>query len=581
MSVRDVAGRAPDCIAEGNVLSEFLDANGFNTQSNYRLRDVRSYREYMQPIHDNYTLAPNRFALYGYPRRYWTPEQARTWNATVQARWPHERDMTSGSDGESSWEWRWQEDPETWTHAKVKLGGRWQVMRDAFTADAEQHREWLRLADGRVISTRCSFCTFLHGRPKYRPESACSEGAKTVSVGQPVVPEDVAISSAKLFVQLRVMLRGGEVCVQPADVVRVGTMFNVIAARAGNFLKAPSSKNAGAFLDALDADHGAPGSASTPIDTKALHEFGQALSMHYLSLKERRLCTLRRLEEVARKMRKPEGWSIHGKPYRSRPCLTEVTDSSQLNGTFTSNLLESIGYRAPVFALAGGADSSQPSFTRGLTGECKCDVPWHLRCSWERQPWVLYNLPPSSGVRQAEDFTGSVESLAEHRRAACDQPLAVACSISHPTHGQEQNAPASGSAAPRQTAKSDLLLWTASDEEDVSSSASEIVESDGMEELVDFDKEGEESESESLDVDPVESGGRCHTTPQKARSADIESPEKMGPPAQARPRDVCVEVRKDGFHPSDVPAAWLSDVLSDDSSDDCGSEENYCNESEQ
>jgi hypothetical protein len=131
------------------------------------------------------------------------------------------------------------------------------------------------------------------------------------------------------------------------------------------------------------------------------------------------------------------------------------------------------------------------------------------------------------------------------------------------------------------TANSDLLLWTASDEEDACSSVMEMGESEEMEELVDFDREDEESESESLDVDPVESGGSCDTTPQKTRSAVIDTPEKIGPPAQAQPRAVRVDMRNDGFHSSDASSVWLCDVLDDDSSGDCASEDNYCNESEQ
>ena len=129
--------------------------------------------------------------------------------------------------------------------------------------------------------------------------------------------------------------------------------------------------------------------------------------------------------------------------------------------------------------------------------------------------------------------------------------------------------------------KPDLLQWTASDEEDVSSSLTEMEESDKMEEVIDFSEEGGESESESLDADPVESGGWCHATPPKARSADVQSPEKLSPPAQARPRDICTNAGKDVLQPSEAPAAWLSDELSDESSCDSTSREKYCNESEQ
>ncbi len=103
---------------------------------------------------------------------------------------------------------------------------------------------WSHTKSGCVLPMVGLFRTFLHGPPKYGPERALSREAKAISVAHPGVPEGAAISSAKLLVQLRAVLRGGEVCSHPVAVVRTAESFNIIAAGVADFLKEPSSKHA-------------------------------------------------------------------------------------------------------------------------------------------------------------------------------------------------------------------------------------------------------------------------------------------------------------------------------------------------
>ena len=565
--VKYIGGKLPDWLAQSNALAKFHDAHGFNTQQNYRLRSKGSYQEYMQPIHDTYAVAPLPCKAYGYARGYWTAEEAQAWNATGPPAYGSQDDCATGS----GWEWGWQEDVETWTQAEVKLRGRWQVARDAFSPDAAQHREGVRLADDRIVATRCSFCTFLYGRPKYVPQPNVSGGNNAISVAHPGVPEDVAISSAKLLVQFRAFWRGGEVCLPPADLVRMAERFDTIAAGAADFLKEPSSQKVFSLLCKFDPHQGAPGSASTPEDTQALRQLRQALSMHYSHLQEHRRSMLKRFQGDAQKMNTPAGWSIHSKPYKRRPHLTQVSSLSDLNGEYTHDLLENIGFRAPVFALVGGsALSSERQLTtdswlvvsrlvRAASYDCKCSVPWHQRGLWERQLWVEYELPAASGAWHArwEESKGCIvwyESVTVCSGIAAAVQLSAEA-IHAPWDSSskadgKQDAPASGSAVQKMTSKrqarsadkfDELLMWTASGEEDVSSDAADVEESlhdqsqgEGFEEQGDEDMEADAAEAlhensqseESWDADDPEGYGDCHQTP--PRKTCHEKPAEEG-----------------------------------------------------
>ncbi len=174
-----------------------------------------------------------------------------------------------------------------------------------------------------------------------------------------------------------------------------------------------------------------------------------------------------------------------------------------------------------------------------------------------------------------------------------DQFQAVPCNVNRPPRevsikvSGKHDAPASGSAVPHQTSKRQqacnagecggLLMWTTSAGMQESDEEDELQEG---EECIDYEEEGEESES--LDLDPVESGGWCPATPTRALRTDIETPEKIGSTAHTELNDVSGNVQK--YYPSDssdVSPAPLGDVLGDNSCDDCASEEEYCNESEQ
>ena len=114
--ISQAGGRLPDWLARPSFqqlsLPEFLHFNGFNTQSNYRLRDVRSYRQHMQPIHDQYTVGPVPVKVYGHARKYWTPGEARNWptmqsNGETDSEDPLPASRSTGaSEQGSGWEWR-------------------------------------------------------------------------------------------------------------------------------------------------------------------------------------------------------------------------------------------------------------------------------------------------------------------------------------------------------------------------------------------------------------------------------------------------------------------------------------------
>ena len=438
-----------------------------------------------------------------------------------------------------------------------------------------------------------------------------------MSVVHPGVPEEIAIAGAKLLVQLRAIFKGGEVLLRPADVVRMGDRFHHISIGIADFLKAcdlgdGADVQASKLLSAFDADGCAPGCSSTvPEDVQPLYD--SRLSVEDFLEFQR----LWKHVYYGRQASTIEDWSIYGKPYKHRPYSAEVASHFELNDAYT---LEHVGFKAPVFALADGVKFSKRRFTQVATQECQCNAPWHQRSLWERQPWVAYELPPPSGdwqprwveaescrvwhrlVEPGFDFPDTREMPAEDAKMMCAQPLAVPRSVNHPPQdvtsegSARQDAPASGSAVPSQTCKmqaggvaksGDLLMWAASDADDVSGDVAELQGSDeedmssdvaesDADDVEECSKLGEESaESESLDVDPLESGDGCPMTPSCRRAEEGETPETSAPQARRKLNDVWDEVR------GDVCCLPWGDVLGDDSSDDRASEDLYCNESEQ
>ena len=586
-SVRQVGGRLPDWLAVSSFqqlsLPEFLDASGFNTVRNYRTGSMGSYSDYMQPIHDSYTVAPVPVRCYGHAAKYWTPDEARRWNATA-AHADENEDFLPDSvsrdvpDNDSGWEWRWEEDEETWTQAHVKFRGQWKVACEAFSVSATACREWVKLADGRVVSTRCSLCTFLYGPP-----------LDNATVVHPGLPEDIAVAGANLLVKLRMILTGIEVSLKPSDVVCMATKFHVIVAGIDDLLVAISREEA-AELQALELlimfedGCGSPRSSRQVYEDMQPRQDFKGLEADLVEFQRwwRKVYHRRRADTI-------EGWSIYGKPYKCRPYLAEAASRWDLNLNCTQQLLELADFKAPVFALVGTPDDGRPRLTRGGTG-CQCNTPWHHRSLWERQPWVAYELPlpnaseePGHGVFEqsasAQTAPASGSADPDVNAATHEAGAGVLDGCIKETFAND---------CPR-AASNDLLVWSAEDEEDLSSDAAETQESheeveeeeeeedaeeeeeeeeDDEESELEMEAEEESEESVSLDVDILESGDPG-SRPDGPVSASSRSDEPGSP---GNCVDLFVEQPSDG-------APW-GDVRGDNSSDECVSEPAYYNESE-
>jgi hypothetical protein len=236
-------------------LPELLHFNGFNRPEVYR-RPCRSYTDTMQPILDDYVIDNCfHFRLYGTARKYWKPSEAWQWNKQLQ--------QTEGCDGgivgsspapgsndsvESGWEWRWQEDMVAAKQDLFRVGGHWKVGSEAFTAERGGFTEWVHLAGGSAVSTRCSFCTLMHGPPE--PPEGC---VRDRSMSRYRLPEDIAIGFAKIVALLRATVNGHPAIVRPADVVAVIEKVHPITVAIRGF---PKSVGRGDILRIVGAcDH--------------------------------------------------------------------------------------------------------------------------------------------------------------------------------------------------------------------------------------------------------------------------------------------------------------------------------------
>jgi len=405
---------------------------------------------------------------------------------------------------------------------------------------------------------------------------------------------------------------------RPADVVRMAKRFAVIAPAFTNLLEEPSPKKASVLLRAFGSEHvvpgvagdqDMPGSASMPENVEAWEEFKQTYFTDLVEFHERLTLKIERFQEDLRKARAPQGWSIYGRPYKHRPYLVEVASRTKLDEAYTQELLQRVRFQAPIFALVDDDASMKPRFSRGWAPDCQCNTPWHQRSLWERQPWVAYELPDVAQQLPCRIAAAAVpepvapasgSAMQGDAALACDLPLAASGRFRSPGHGSmaekvQQPAPAPSSADFCQAdmmetcgaAKSaDLIAWTA-DDEDGSIDASEVQQSgddevdEGSEVEDRSDVSAETAGSESLDVDPLESGSWCDMTPARKHGADTETPEKTEQPSRAMLNDALCDGQEDcSSMSSDACPLPVGDVLGDHSSDNCASEEDYCNESE-
>ena len=285
---------------------------------------------------------------------------------------------------------------ETWAQAEILIDGQFKKVCDAFSAHGDPCREWVELSDGRLASTRCSVCTFMHGPPENRYEA--------ISVAHPGVPEDIAIWGAKLLLQLRYALTRIDRRLCPADVVRTAEKFDAISPGLATFVQEPSPTQAWALLSMFESEHvvpapsvdktGVPGSASIPADSPDMRTWEQFLQDHYADFSDFLECLNCVVKAFREKVHKAKtSWKIYGRPYKRRPYLAEVPCYTELNETYTKELLKRAKLQAPVFTLIDGDMSFKPRFTRGFANDCQCNTPWHERSLWERQPWVAYELP--------------------------------------------------------------------------------------------------------------------------------------------------------------------------------------------
>ena len=559
--VKDEGGELPQWLAQSNDLAEFLNSNGFNTPQNYRLRNIGSYQECMQPVHDKYSaVAGLPWKVYGHARGYWTPEEVQTWNVTGPPA------CGSGDEcaRESGWEWRWQEDVDTWTQAEILIEGKFERLCDAFSATGDLREEWVELADGRLASTRCSFCTFMHGQPESRN--------KVMSIVHPGVPEDIAIGVAELLVKLRNVLTRVDRRLCPADVVRTAEKFDVILPGVGIFIQEPSPIQAFVLLSLFEPKNvvpdplvdaaGVPGSASSPADSFDMQAWGDFLQDHYADLSDllgRLNCVVEAFRDSFHKA--TTSWKIYGRAYKRRPYLVEATCHTKLYETYTQELLKRTKFHAPVFALADGNMSFKPRLTRSFAIDCQCNTPWHERSLWERQPWVAYELPlvdagqqfgrpvaTPAAVRQiapapvsVENATRDISSRVEFKpgfasprvgNRAYAECAGEQCDDREAAITEKWVSPTSGSAI----LQHQLLVWTSEDEAAGSSEASEMQQNS---EDVDIDgpwfEEGGQEERPRHETSESDEGGHSKTE----SSWDADDPEGYGDCPQTPPRKTC------------------------------------------
>ena len=375
-------------------LTEFLDANGFNRQANYRQRDISSYSEYLRPVRENYVADALPIKCYGQARKFWSPGSALLWNASIIKGDDDDCAATSG------WEWRWEEDEETWTQSFIKMNGSWEHPRDALSADRDQHAEWVELFDGRLVSTRCSFCTFLHGAPSR--EAVPSNTSEICSVSHPGLPEDMALHTAQFVVRLRGLVDNVDEVLHPRDVINAAERFASLLPILQGFRQTPSMCQARLLLRAwAGIGDNAPGFAS------AFEDFQQHSLVQLLEGYQGVLAEFERRVEDAKRVHTSaiEGWRLNGPSgYSStqRAHLTTSTHFSELDGSRIQQVLQRNNFQSPIFALVdGSAAALKPRFTRCSTDDCCCNVPWHQRAPWERQPWIAYELPVPPTMWQA------------------------------------------------------------------------------------------------------------------------------------------------------------------------------------
>ncbi len=114
--ITQAGGRLPDWLTKTSFqqlsLPEFLEANGFITQSNYCLRSVGSYMDYMQPLREKFGVYAVPIKVYGRSKKNWAPEEARSWSTIVTCEESDSEGLLPASGSrdsvrqESGWEWR-------------------------------------------------------------------------------------------------------------------------------------------------------------------------------------------------------------------------------------------------------------------------------------------------------------------------------------------------------------------------------------------------------------------------------------------------------------------------------------------
>jgi len=291
----------------------------------------------MQPLHDNYVVdSMQTFKLYGAARRNWTPLEARAWNSQIQRMLDGHGDEAgslpaSGSRDppECGWEWRWQEDGEAGTKDSFKVGSQWKVASEALAAERERFREWVLLADDRVVSIRCALCTFVHGAP-HPPAGAVQD--KTVrGYG---LPEDIAIELAKRLEFLRAGIDDRRAVLRPADVIAAAQQMPDIAACIANFSKSGRRCDILSVVGGFDAAAELNNAASLAID-----RFVEAVLALTREMKSR-------VEGVLEAGR-VNGWTPApdpdiraGLPYKSKPrphemVINQVRHECKLDHEFT------------------------------------------------------------------------------------------------------------------------------------------------------------------------------------------------------------------------------------------------------
>ena len=242
----------------------------------------------------------------------------------------------------------------------------------------------MRLSDGRLASTRCSLCTFVHGAPEH-----LQAGVGQIVVAHPGLPEDLAIEGARLLVKFRALMGSDGEPFCPAHVLHVARRFNNISTATDAVLRDKSPRQASNLLRAFRVGAGAAGSATAP-QQWAVEECLRDCSEDLLNFQKH--CAKVRKDFCSKvcKANAIESWNICGMPCKQQPHLTEVNHSCDLNGDYTQRLLEHAKFQSPIFALVHGSQIGQPRLTRGVHPDCQCLVPWHQRSAWEQQPWIKY-----------------------------------------------------------------------------------------------------------------------------------------------------------------------------------------------